>query len=142
MEKQLSDQYFQGILQLRNPDKEIMNFVKKEVSKRNDMITQVKKVKNGIDLYFTSQRFLRSLGNKIQKNFAGELKSSRKLHTQDKQSGKKIYRVNVLFRLSTLKKGDTIRYKGDECIILSVKKDILVKNMKTQEKIHIKFKDL
>jgi len=142
MKKQQSDQYFQGILQLRNPSKEIMNFVQKEVSKRKDTITQVIKVKNGIDLYFTSQRFLRSLGNKIQRNFAGALKTSRKLHTQDKQSGKKIYRVNVLFRLSTLKKGEKIKHKGDECIILSVKKDILVKNTKTQKKIHIKFKDL
>ena len=143
MEKQQDNQYFEGILQLRNPSKELLDFVKKETSKRKGVsICKTQKLKNGYDIYFTSQRFLRNLGSKLHKKFKGELKTSRKLHTRHRQTGKNVYRVNVLFKLTLLKKGDTITYRGDELVVMAIGKDILAKNQVTKRKIHIKFKDL
>jgi NMD protein affecting ribosome stability and mRNA decay len=83
-------QYFEAILQLRNPNDELINFVR----------NQVKTLKNGVDMYISDQRFTRAMGNKMKKAFKGELKMSRKIFTRNKQTSKDVYRVTVLFRMA------------------------------------------
>ena len=95
-------EYFEGILQLRNPDKEVIKFIRNQVKKQFDkgiFINKEVNTKNGIDFYLTSKRFLRTLGNKLNKQFKGELKISPQLFSRNKQTSKDIYRINVLFRL-------------------------------------------
>ena len=61
------DEYFEGILQVRNPSEEVLDFIAKEVEKKGDVfVAKAKQTQNGIDLYISSQRFLRSIGNKLQ----------------------------------------------------------------------------
>lgn len=91
--------YFEAIIQLRNPSKELIDFVLKQVEKREDVfISKIIKYKYGYDYYISSQRFARALGRKMSKNFKGELKSTRKIYTMDRQTSKDVYRVTVLFR--------------------------------------------
>ncbi|MBI4143468.1 hypothetical protein HY487_01135, partial [Candidatus Woesearchaeota archaeon] len=73
--------YFQGILQLRDVNDEIMAFVHNQIKKRKDEVAVTKTVSfpNGVDLYITSQKFIRILGKKLKENFGGELKVSEKL---------------------------------------------------------------
>ena len=105
--------YFEGILQLRNIDDVIVQFAIKEIEKQeNVFIANIKKVPNGIDIYVSSQRFLRNIGLKLQKQFAGQLIISKKLHTVSRMTSKELYRVNALFRVPKFKKGDIIDYKG------------------------------
>ena len=80
----MSDQnYFEGTLQLRNSTEEILEIVKKEIANAQDAeIAKIKLVKNGVDIYISRQRALRSLGNKLQKQFPGQLVVSTKLHTK------------------------------------------------------------
>lgn len=94
-------QYFEGILQLRNPNEEVLNFIRNQF-KNNEKawIAKTEGLKTGIDFYVSSNRFLLSLGKKLKKSFKGELKTSRKLHTQNRLTSKRVYRVTVLFRLS------------------------------------------
>lgn len=94
-------QYFEGTLQLRNPNEEVINFIRNQF-KNNERAWIAKEVglKTGIDLYISSNKFLLSLGKKLKKSFKGELKTSRKLHSQNRLTSKRIYRVTVLFRLS------------------------------------------
>ena len=93
--------YYEAIIQLRNPSQELLNMIKNQFNKRKDVII-VKKVEfdNGVDLYVSSQRFARALGNKMKRNFKGELKTSRSLYSVDRQTSKRIYRVTVLFRMA------------------------------------------
>lgn len=93
--------YFEAIIQLRPYNTEVLNFVKKKIEKRENVeISKEVKLKTGIDLYLTSQRFARALGKKLKKTFKGKLVLTRKLHTISKKTGKPLYRVTVLFRLA------------------------------------------
>jgi len=93
------DKYFEGILQLRDPNKEVKDFIKELFDSRESVwISDIKKVRGGFDYYVSSQKFLRGLGNKLQEKFGGEMKNSRKLHTRDKQTSKDLYRAYLYFR--------------------------------------------
>ena len=135
--------YFEGILQLRNADNEVVEFVIKEVEKTEDVhIAKIKEVTNGVDIYISKQKFLRSLGNKLQKHFGGQIIVSRKLHTKSRLTSRDLYRVNVLFRIPKFKKGDIIDYKGSKIKIISVHKKVFAKDMETGKKLNLNFKDL
>ncbi len=135
--------YYQGILQLRDINDEIMSFVHNQISKRPDTsITKTVKYHNGVDYYLTSQKFIRIIGKNLKESFGGELITSARLHTTNKQ-GKPLYRVNALFRLPRYKKGDTLTTRsGDEVRLLKIGRKIFAKNMKTGKKIVVRNNDL
>ena len=134
--------YFQGILQLRDINDEILSFVHNQIKKRGDVaVTRTVRLANGLDPYITSQKFIRILGKKLKDSFGGELKISSKLHTTNRQ-GKELYRVNVLFRLSKYKKGDIVSVRGDEVRLISIGKKIFAKNIKTGRRVTIRNKEL
>lgn len=94
------DQYFEGILQLRPENKEVLDFVKNQLQNSKTKISKEVREKYGIDIYLTSQRFTVTLGRRLKRRFKeGEIKISRSLHTKDKLTSKNVYRVTVLFRL-------------------------------------------
>jgi len=134
--------YYQGILQLRDVNDEIIVFVYNQIAKRADVaITKKVNFPNGVDLYLTSQKFIRLLGKKLKDSFGGELKISSKLHTRNKQ-GKDLYRVNVLFKPLKYKKGSTVFVRGDEVRLTSIGKRIFGRNLKTGKKVMIRYSDL
>ena len=94
-------QYFEGILQLRDVDKDVKRFVEqrlKDAEQQGIFTNNIIKQKNGADYYLTDKKFLRKLGKELNKQFNGELKESPQLFSRDKQASKNIYRLNVLFR--------------------------------------------
>ncbi len=134
--------YYQGILQLRDINDEILNFVHNQVKKRVDAaITKAVRLDNGVDLYITSQKFIRILGKKLKESFGGELKITSKLHTKSR-TGKELYRVNVLFKLSKYKKGDVVTVRGDKVRLIRIGKKIFAKDLKTGKKVTIRSNDL
>ncbi|MBS3113965.1 hypothetical protein J4448_02605 [Candidatus Woesearchaeota archaeon] len=134
--------YYQGILQLRDINDEILNFVCNQIKKRADVaITKTVKFDNGVDFYITSQKFIRILGKKLKESFGGELKVSSKLHTRSRH-GKDLYRVNVLFKLSKYKKGDVVSVRGDKVRLIRIGKKIFARDLKTGNKVTIRNSDL
>lgn len=97
----LNEKYFEAIMQLRNPSDELINFINNQLKKRTTVfISNVIAQKEGFDIYISSQRFARALGNKMKRAFKhSELKTSRKIFTRHKQTCKDVYRVTVFFRL-------------------------------------------
>ena len=92
--------YYEAIIQLRPYKKEVLDFVRNKIAKRkNVFISKETELKTGIDLYISSQKFARALGKKLKKSFKGELKTTRKLFSRNRQTSKDIYRVTVCFRL-------------------------------------------
>lgn len=135
--------YFEGILQLRNPSKELIAYVKKKVEEdQKALITQEKKVTGGWDLYFSSQRYLRALGKKLSDVFTGEVKYSRSLHTVSKSTGKPLYRVTVLFKLYPFKKGDEFTVSDEVWVIKRIENKIHVQNKKTGKKKTMNFDEV
>ena len=134
--------YFEGTLQLRNVNDEVINFAVREIENNNVNIAKTKQFENGIDLYVSKQRFLRTLARMLQKKFGGQIIVSRKLHTKSRLTGRDLYRVNVLFRLPYFKKGDVIEYRGDKIKIVNLGKKIFAKDIVTGKKLNLGYKDL
>jgi len=134
--------YYQGILQLRDVNEEMIGFVQKQIAKRGDVaITKTARLPNGVDLYITSQKFIRIVGKKLRDNFGGELKISSKLHTRSKE-GKDLYRINALFRPLRYKRGDIISVRGDEVKLLHVGRRVFARDLKSGKKVAIRSADL
>ena len=122
-------QYFEGILQLRNPSDDVMNFVRKKtgnVAEKGIFIMQEKKVRGGVDIYVSSKKFVQELGREVVREFGGELKINPQLFSRNKQTSRDIYRVNVLVKLPDFKKGDFVEIEGNVCRIIGVGKKITV----------------
>jgi NMD protein affecting ribosome stability and mRNA decay len=120
---------FQGKLQLRNYTKGLLAWVRAQVKKdKKSHIMYEHRTKEGMDFYFSNQRYLRTLGRKLTEQFVGELKSTRKLHTQERQTGRKVFRVTVLFRLLPLKRGRTFVADNMKYKILTVDKLVHVQD--------------
>lgn len=99
MHKQLHSDYYEGKIQIRPYHQEIMNFIENQARKYNIYISKQVKVKEGIDIYVSSNKFARIVGKKLKKSYNGELKESKKLFGKDRMSSKNLYRVTVCFRL-------------------------------------------
>ncbi len=134
--------YFQGILQLRNVDNEVIDFVSRQAAKRQDVfIAKIEKVRNGIDIYFSSQQYLKALGRKLQEHFRGELVISSKLFTKSR-TGEDLYRVNVLFRQAKFRKGDIITYRGSKLKIIRMGNKVACRYVDTGKSITLSYDSL
>lgn len=141
--KSISSNYFEGILQLRNANDDILNFAIRSIEKKeNTNIANIKKVTNGFDIYMAPQTFLRSLGNSLQKKFGGQLVISKRLHTQNKLTSKQVYRVNALFRMPNFRIGDIIKYRGDKVKVMSIKEKVSIKDIRTGRTKNVDFKQM
>jgi NMD protein affecting ribosome stability and mRNA decay len=85
---------------------------------------------------------LRLLGKKLKKSFNGELKESEKLFSRNRQTQKNIYRLNVLFRLTNLKKGDIVEFRGRKVKIMSIGSKVQAKEVETGKRIILKLNEL
>ena len=135
--------YFEGILQLRGNFVHLLPWVKDTV--KNDArsaITKEKKVKGGLDLYFSSQRYLQALGKKIKHRWVGVLKVSVRLHTKSKLTQRELFRVTVLFKALPFNKGDVIRYRGEEYQLMNAENKAVLKHVQSGKKIFVSMDDL
>ncbi len=122
----LGTQYFEGVLQIRNPDDKVMEFVENELAKRTDLnIAKTVKLKNGIDFYLSSNTFIKRFAQKIYSKFGGEVKTNRKIFTRNKQTSRNVYRFNVLVRLPDFKKGDIVKVKRQLILIKNIKASVI-----------------
>ncbi|MCK5107986.1 MAG: hypothetical protein KAQ83_04630, partial [Nanoarchaeota archaeon] len=124
---------------------EMVQFIEEETLKanRNEIYISAKsKVKGGVDFKFTSNKFLRKLGKRLKEVYGGDLKENVKLFSQDNQTGKKIYRLTVMFRPCPYKKGEIITFRGDEYIIMAIGKKIQAKGKNDGKRTLISFDDL
>jgi len=133
----------EGILQLRNPNKQVLEFVHGH-TKRNPKfkIVKEKKVTNGMDMYINKQKLLLAFGKKLHEQFVGEYKTSRKLFTRQRDTGKLVYRVNVLLRLPHFKKGQVLVIRDDEYKILAIRNTVKVQDKKSGKKSFVLFEEV
>ncbi|MBI2109646.1 hypothetical protein HYT58_00535 [Candidatus Woesearchaeota archaeon] len=100
MRNQQHSSYFEAILQLRPETDELIKFISNQLKKRDNVrISKIIKLKKGVDLYLTDQRFARALGKKLKRSFNGTLTLSRTLHSINRETNKEQYRVTVCFRM-------------------------------------------
>ena len=129
--------YFEGVLQLRNPNEELIGFVERTVREDDRAaITKIKKVRNGVDYYLTSQKYLQILGKKVRSRFSGEYKLTSTLHTE--RDGKRLYRVTVLFRQYPFSVGDRVEVGGEVCRVVRIEKNtVTVQEVRSHKKLRV-----
>ncbi|MBI2572344.1 hypothetical protein HYV86_00630 [Candidatus Woesearchaeota archaeon] len=132
--------YFEGILQLRDVEQDVVDFVEDELLRGGIKVAKVMEVKGGLDFYLSDNNYTKGLGKKLQEKFGGEIKSSAKLHTM--RGDKELYRVTILFRPTTYNKGDKVMYKGEVYIVNGLYKTIWLQHEKTGQKIQLKYKEM
>lgn len=143
----LNPQYYQGILQVRNPNKDVISFIRAEFDKeKTARIAKEAKVRGGLDIYSSSNKFSRKLGRKLTQKYGGEVKESAKLFSRDKITSKNIYRLNVLYRVPEFIKGDVISVSdGGKAKVIKfgsqIKTKIVGIDLETGKKIQILLKD-
>lgn len=143
MRKANDGKYYEGILQLRNCTEEVLDFVSRAIAREKDVfIAKEVKTKDGHDLYLSSNKFLKKIGKMLKEKFPGVMKSSSKLYTRDRQSGKRVYRGTILFRMPNFRVGDIGVMKGDEVRIMSINHNVAVKETKTGRKMQYKFDEI
>lgn len=135
----LHDKYYEGFLQLRNCSKEVYEFVYDEFDKNGIYIAEQKEQKNGTDFKVSSNKFLIKLGDELVKKYSGIKKISRKLFSQDSDTGKPIYRMTIMFEQLPFRVGDVIEHRGDEVKVQSISENkINVKDVNTGKRFFIK----
>lgn len=135
-------EYFEGVLQLRSVSQEVIDWIKSRTKKdARAAITREKIVPGGFDLYFSSQKYLRTLGKKLGETFPGILTTARALHTRSK-TGKDLYRVTVCFKGIQFRRGETITYQDELWKVTEVKEHTTLKNLRTGKRKRVKTKEL
>jgi len=97
--------YFEGNLQLRTTDKEIIMFAEKllkDAREKGIFVSKREEVKNGIDYYITSKSFIRKLAKELKKRFKGEITETATLFTRNKQTSRDVYRNTFLYKSEEL----------------------------------------
>src|SRR3990172_4816438 len=134
MEQHIQD-YFEGILQIRDGSKELLAWVHNRIiADGRARVAKEKKVTNGIDLYLSDQHYLQNLGRKIKEKFTGILKVSKRLHTMNKMTSRHVYRITVLFKVLPFKRGDIITVHGEQVEIMTIGHRAQIKNVKSGQK--------
>ena len=124
------EDYFEGILQIRDGNEELYEWIRKKVKRdKKAMLGKEKKVRGGKDFYFSSQHYLRAFAKKLNSTFPGILKISATLHTRKKD--KDLYRITAFFRPLQFKKGDVITLQGEKVEVMRIGARAQIKNLET-----------
>ena len=143
MEDASKSGYYEGILQMRGCTDEAVRFARDSISSAEGVqITKEMNVKGGVDFFITSNKFLKKLGRMLKARFTGIIKQTSKLHTEDKQSGKKIYRGTILFRMPSFSVGDVGMLNGDEVKVLSIADQVMLQDTKSGKKFRENFDEV
>ena len=129
--------YFEAILQLRDVEEEVVNFVEDEIERVKLKVAKTVPFKNGIDYYLSNNSLTRALGKRLKDKFGGDIKVTSSLWGVKKD--REVYRVTVLFRGVPFKKNDLVIYEGDEYKVKILAKDIFLQEIKTGKKVHLKY---
>ena len=132
-------EYFEAILQLRDSSEAVIDYVEHEFSRGKIPITQALEVKNGLDFYAADSQFARSLGKRLQEKFGGELVVTASLYGVKKD--REVYRVTVLFREASFKKGDMVEFKGEPYPVIVLGNEIILQQ-KNGKKLHVKYREM
>ena len=136
----IHDKYYEANLQLRDVSEEVVKYAESEINRVKLYVAKTAKLKNGYDYFLSDSGLTRALGKSLQQKFGGDLKVTSSLFGQ--KDGKEIFRVTVLFREAHFRKNDVVMYKGEQYDVKIVSKDILLQNVKTGKKVHIKYKEM
>jgi NMD protein affecting ribosome stability and mRNA decay len=136
-------QYFEGVLQLRDVNNEVIAYVKRDIAKnvsKGVHITTSSVQNDSADFVLTSSKYLRAIGKTLENKFNGELTETVRLFSRDHSTGKDIYRLTVLFRMHGHRPGNIIADKEGNKIKITKKtgKQVSGIDLQTGKRVFVK----
>lgn len=132
--------YYEGILQLRNPNKAVLDYIAQRLAETPRVrIAKEKKVSEGRDFYFSDKRFLLNLGQKLKQRFNAYLDATVRLHSVDRTTSRNVYKLTVLIRIPTFKVGQLISLHGQQMKVMEIKRKVKLKEIKSGKKYIFNF---
>ncbi|WP_346661432.1 60S ribosomal export protein NMD3 [uncultured Methanobrevibacter sp.] len=148
--------YYESVIQFRADNREIKN---EEYSKADEVVErtlikqskkdklaycpQIAKLKEGYDYYIGSLKSGRKVAEALTDEFGGVVKESPRLISEDKSTGKGLYRIWISVRIPEAEIDDFIEYENKIIQITSVSKNSFVGiDIKTNKKHNIPMKNM
>ncbi len=132
--------YFEGVLQLRNPNQEVLNYINAQFKKEPEVrIAKEIRQPNGVDLWLSSNKFLMKLGRGLNETFQGELKVTSRLFSTNRLTSKNVYRMCVFFRVASFRRNDIVKIKGVDMKVLALGKRIRLQEVQSGKKHEVPF---
>ena len=136
--KEKGGNYFQGILQIRNPSPELLEYVHNAITAKQGVFTsKTITVPNGLDLYLSDNTFIRSLALTIQKLYCVNVMFTSTLHSFDHQKSKELHRLTAMIYCFSCAKGDILEYKHQFYKVKQVQKKAHLINIFSDEQLKI-----
>ncbi len=148
--------YYESVVQFRAKDRDIKEseyikadeIVERTLNKQymNDKLAYCPyraKLKEGYDYYIGSLRSGRKIANALKDEFGGVIKESPRLISEDRSTGKGLYRIWISVRIPEFELGDFVRYCEKILQIEDIGKNRVVANdIKTNKKYRIAWNDV
>lgn len=147
--------YYEAVIQFRADKRELDNdeLIKSDKIVKKSLTTQFKKnklaylvekaiIKEGVDYYIGSYKAAKKIANDLKNTFGGVVKESPRLISQDKSTGKGLYRIWISLRLPNFKTGDIISYFDNIGQIIAIDgKKILANDLNSFDNFSIFWKE-
>ena len=148
--------YYETVIQFRADNREI----KAEEYKKADEIVartldkqakvdklaycpQIAKLKEGYDYYIGSFKTGRKVAENLKDEFGGVIKESPRLISEDKSTGKGLYRIWISVRIPEFENGDIIEFEDKIIQVTDIDKNRVVgTDIKTNKKHNIPLKNM
>ena len=148
--------YYESVIQFRADKREIKaeeyakadEIVERTLEKqyKNDKLAycpQIAKPKEGYDYYIGSLKSGRKVAEALKEEFGGIIKESPRLISEDKSTGKGLYRIWISVRIPEFETGDFIKFEDNILYVNSIAKNSLVgEDISTNKKHNIPMKNM
>lgn len=148
--------YYESVIQFRAENREIKDeeyakadeivdktLIKQSKSDKLAYCPQRAKLKEGYDYYIGSLKSGRKVAEALKEEFGGVIKESPRLISEDKSTGKGLYRIWISVRIPEFELEDFIKYENKIIQVKSIDKNRIVgSDIKTSKKQNIPMKNM
>ena len=148
--------YYESVIQFRSDKREIKaeefekadeiverTLIKQYPKDKLAYCPQIAKLKEGRDYYIGSLKSGRKVVEALKEEFGGIIKESPRLISEDKSTGKGLYRIWISIRIPEFEKEDIIKYEGKLIQVKGIDKNRVVGNdIETNKQHHIPLKNM
>lgn len=152
----LQSGYYESVIQFRADNREIKS---EEYNKADEIVArtlekqaktdklaycpQIAKLKEGYDYYIGSLKTGRKIAEALKDEFGGIIKESPRLISEDKSTGKGLYRIWISVRIPEFESKDIIEYENKLIQVTDIGKNRVVgSDIKTNKKHNIPLKNM
>ena len=148
--------YYESVIQFRAANREIKaeeyakadeiverTLIKQSKTDKLAYCPQIAKLKEGYDYYIGSLKSGRKVVEALKEEFGGVIKESPRLISEDKSTGKGLYRIWISIRIPEFEMGDFIKFENKILYVHSIGKNSLVgEEISTNKKHNIPMKNM